>query len=90
MYSDSRFADGVEAGMYRFRGHISVAFAATVLAACGSDSPTATPSAATAHGKGDHLSAHELSKQAHEHSREAHELSEKALEDAKKSTAQQR
>jgi hypothetical protein len=50
VYSDSRFADGVEAGMYRFRGHISVAFAATVLAACGSDSPTATPSAATAHG----------------------------------------
>ena len=28
--------------------------------------------AATAHGKGDHLTAHELSKQAHEHSTKAH------------------
>ena len=28
--------------------------------------------AATAHGKGDHLSAHELSRQAEEHSRKAH------------------
>ena len=33
-------------------------------------------SAAVAHGKGDHLSAHELSKQAHEHSVNAHKLSE--------------
>jgi len=32
--------------------------------------------AATAHGKGDHLTAHELSKQAHEHSTNAHKLSE--------------
>jgi hypothetical protein len=32
--------------------------------------------AATAHGKGDHLSAHELSRQAHEHSVNAHKLSE--------------
>jgi hypothetical protein len=31
--------------------------------------------AATAHGKGDHLSAHELSRQAEEHSRKAHEES---------------
>jgi hypothetical protein len=29
--------------------------------------------AATAHGKGDHLSAHELSRQAEEHARKAHE-----------------
>jgi hypothetical protein len=28
-----------------------------------------------AHGKGDHLSAHELSRQAHEHSLNAHKLS---------------
>jgi hypothetical protein len=28
--------------------------------------------AATAHGKGDHLTAHELSEQAHEHSMNAH------------------
>ena len=28
----------------------------------------ANAAAATAHGKGDHLTAHELSKQAHEHS----------------------
>ena len=34
--------------------------------------------AATAHGKGDHLSAHELSKQAQEHSAEAHRHSEEA------------
>ncbi len=32
--------------------------------------------AATAHGKGDHLTAHELSKQAHEHSINARKLSE--------------
>ena len=31
--------------------------------------------AATAHGKGDHLSAHELSRQAEEHARKAHEES---------------
>jgi hypothetical protein len=32
--------------------------------------------AATARGKGDHLTAHELSKQAHEHSMNAHKLAE--------------
>jgi hypothetical protein len=32
--------------------------------------------AAVAHGKGDHLTAHELSKQALEYSRNAHQLSE--------------
>jgi len=32
--------------------------------------------AAVAHGKGDHLSAHELTKQAHEHSMNAYKLSE--------------
>jgi hypothetical protein len=32
--------------------------------------------AATAHGKGDHLTAHELSVQAHEHSSNARKLSE--------------
>ena len=32
--------------------------------------------AATAHGKGDHLTAHELSKQAHEHSMNAQKLAE--------------
>jgi len=32
--------------------------------------------AATAHGEGDHLTAHELSKQAHEHSMNAHKLAE--------------
>jgi hypothetical protein len=32
--------------------------------------------AAVAHGKGDHLTAHELSKQAIEYSRNAHQLSE--------------
>jgi hypothetical protein len=32
--------------------------------------------AAAAHGKGDHLTAHELSKQAHEHSMNAHKLSQ--------------
>jgi hypothetical protein len=30
--------------------------------------------AAVAHGKGDHLTANELSKQAHEHSMNAHKL----------------
>jgi len=45
--------------------------------------------AATAHGKGDHMTAHELSKQAYEHSREAHELSVQALEHGKKSAGQQ-
>jgi hypothetical protein len=32
--------------------------------------------AAVAHGKGEHLTAHELSRQAHEHSMNAHKLSE--------------
>ncbi|MFZ0310616.1 MAG: hypothetical protein WCC89_09260 [Candidatus Sulfotelmatobacter sp.] len=32
--------------------------------------------AATAHGKGDYLTAHEISKQAHEHSMNAHKLAE--------------
>jgi hypothetical protein len=32
--------------------------------------------AAVAHGKGDHLTAHELSVRAHEHSINAHKLSE--------------
>ncbi len=35
--------------------------------------------ASTAHGKGDHLTAHELSKQALEHSRNAHKLSEELI-----------
>ena len=34
--------------------------------------------AAVAHGKGDHLTAHELSRQALEHSREAYRYSEEA------------
>jgi hypothetical protein len=32
--------------------------------------------AAVAHGKGDHLTGHELTRQAHEHSLNAHKLSE--------------
>jgi len=41
--------------------------------------------AATAHGKGDHLTAHELSKQAFEHSMNAHKLSEDLVAKAAKS-----
>jgi len=41
--------------------------------------------AATAHGKGDHLTAHELSKQAFEHSMNAHKLSEEQLTKVAKS-----
>jgi hypothetical protein len=37
--------------------------------------------AATAHDKGDHLTAHELSKQAHEHSLNAHKLSQELAAD---------
>jgi len=44
------FAEGVEAGMYRFRASFGVAIAAAMLAACGSDSPTAAPSTSTARG----------------------------------------
>lgn len=40
--------------------------------------------AATSHGKGDHLTAHELSKQAHEHSVKAHQLSEELVAEAAK------
>jgi hypothetical protein len=40
----------MEAGMFRYCGVIGIACAAAVLAACGSDSPTATPAASTAHG----------------------------------------
>ena len=36
--------------MYRFLGSMGVAFAAALLAACGSDSPTAAPSTSTANG----------------------------------------
>jgi hypothetical protein len=36
--------------MYRFRGSLGVAFAAALLAGCGSDSPTSAPAASTAHG----------------------------------------
>src|SRR6202030_3723435 len=42
--------------------------------------------AATAHGKGDHLTAHELSKQAHEHSMNAHKLAEELGTKAASST----
>jgi hypothetical protein len=35
--------------------------------------------AAAAHGKGDHLTGHELSKQAFEHSMNAHKLSEELV-----------
>jgi hypothetical protein len=38
--------------------------------------------AATAHGKGDHLSAHELSRQAHEHSANAQKYSEQLVKEA--------
>jgi hypothetical protein len=43
-------------------------------------------SAATARGKGDHLTAHELSKKALEHSMEAYRHSEKMVEEATAST----
>jgi len=39
--------------------------------------------AAASHNKGDHLTAHELSKQAHEHSMEALKHSQAAMEHAK-------
>jgi len=42
--------------------------------------------AATAHGKGDHLTAHELSKKALEHSMDAHRHSEELAEEARIST----
>ncbi len=38
----------------------------------------ANQAAATAHTKGDHLTAHELSRKAHEYSTQAHQHSEKA------------
>ena len=41
--------------------------------------------AAVAHGKGDHLSAHELSRQAREHSMNAHNLSEELVTKVAKS-----
>ena len=44
--------------------------------------------AATAHGKGDHLTAHELSKQAHEHSMNANKLVEEL--DTKAARVQQK
>ena len=40
--------------------------------------------AAVSHDKGDHLSAHELSRQAHEHSTQAHHHSEEASKQEKK------
>jgi len=39
--------------------------------------------AAASHNKGDHVTAHELSKQAHEHSMEALKHSQAAMEHAK-------
>ena len=41
--------------------------------------------AAVAHDKGDHLTAHELSKQAHEHSMNALKLAEELVREARKS-----
>jgi hypothetical protein len=41
--------------------------------------------AAVAHGKGDHLTAHELSQQAHEHSMNALKLAEELAREAKRS-----
>jgi hypothetical protein len=41
--------------------------------------------AAVAHDKGDHLTAHELTKQALEHSRNAHQLSEQLVAETGKS-----
>jgi hypothetical protein len=41
--------------------------------------------AAEAHGKADHLTAHELSEEALEHSRNAYKYSRKLLEEAEKS-----
>jgi hypothetical protein len=46
--------------------------------------------AATAHGKGDHLTAHELSKQAHEYSTQAHEHSARVFEDARRPAGEPR
>jgi hypothetical protein len=40
--------------------------------------------AATAHGKGDHLSAHELTKKAHEHSWNAYKLAGELIADVAK------
>jgi hypothetical protein len=37
--------------------------------------------AAVAHGKGDHLTAHELTRQAHEHSMNAHKASEELIKE---------
>lgn len=42
--------------------------------------------AAVAHDKSDHLTAHELSKQALEHFRNAHRHSEEPVEESEKST----
>jgi len=42
--------------------------------------------AAVAHGRGDHLTAHELTQQAHEHSFNAHKYSQELLAEAKKAT----
>ena len=41
--------------------------------------------AAVAHDKGDHLTAHELTKQAHEHSMNALKLAEELVREARKS-----
>jgi hypothetical protein len=45
--------------------------------------------AAAAHDKGDHLNAHELTKQALEHSRNAHRLSEELVAKSGKSSKAQ-
>lgn len=42
--------------------------------------------AAVAHSKGDHLTAHELTKQAHEHSMNAFKLSEKLVAESSKAS----
>ena len=42
--------------------------------------------AAVAHGKGDHLTAHEISKQAREHSMNAHKLTEELVRKGEKPT----
>jgi hypothetical protein len=45
--------------------------------------------AAAAHDKGDHLTAHELTKQALEHSRNAHRLSEQLVAETERASKAQ-
>jgi hypothetical protein len=64
-----------------FREHIMSHISRSRIAELHNLAAHAHTAAAVAHDKGDHLTAHELTKQAHEHSMNAHKASEELVQE---------